>query len=153
MLKISKPKTYVTTSGSIIFILGSILVLISSACSPREKTAEELKLEIEAKTKIAEIKANRTAEFIVESHYKNCELGYMTWLTNKDYERGSPAIICNGTASSSITYREGKQSKSILQAETFPTLEELEIEHEKIKREEALKKLTDEEKKVLGLVK
>lgn len=143
----------------------SLLALVLSACSSSNPTevAADLKrkqeqLEYEAQTEY--MKATRKAVFKEEALYQdNCKVGELQWVSESGWRQEIKAVICDGLPTSSLQYREGKVTKSVLSVgetvdEVTAAKKILEEEEKKIKEKkkaEALSKLSDEDKKSLGL--
>lgn len=94
------------------------------------------------------------AIFQKEGTFRNCEVGELRWLNVDGYTTRINAVVCPNQPVTSVSYKVGKTYTSATQIGTFDSAEEtarLRAEAAANARQQAISKLTDDERKLLGL--
>jgi hypothetical protein len=155
-----------------LLVIITAVALALSACS---QTPAEIAAEKEAKIKQAQeqleydketkfMESTRKAVFKEEAVFQeNCKVGYMYWIDGSGQRDGVKAVVCDGLPTRSLQYTvpSGKYRRVVNEiqvaepvdhvAEAKKILEEDQRRKDVEAKQKALDKLSDEEKKILGL--
>jgi hypothetical protein len=141
------------------FFSGLALVLSMVACTKKpDPTPQEVEAEKQTQLKEILMKRDKKAEFTVEATYgDHCKIGEMSWYETdtRTYPNSVRAVICDNANTTTIQYRSGK--RTVEQVSIDYSKEELQTaikkkeELEAKEKADALEKLTEREKEMLGL--
>lgn len=105
--------------------------------------------------KVIELKKhNGEATYEKLATYRNCEIGWLTWLdTDQQMTDGMKVMTCKDLPVINESYRSGKHTENIAVVGQLASEEQIKAEHEAIEKmkQNALNKLSDDDKKLLGL--
>lgn len=95
-------------------------------------------------------KMSGKAKFYPEAEYNGCQVGQLHWINNNNYEQSIAAVVCDGKPSESVEYPSGKTHTGNVVMGAPKSEEQIKMEQEAA-RQAVLSKLTEDERKLLGV--